>query len=125
MLKTCYPPKFDANKTCGEIICQTEASFFIVCKLCGIKIFEYNEFVNHFLDSHWPEAALSHTFQDAFNDDIAEQHEQESEDSGKDCLQDNPTVTYSEEMGNMESDESSTAISILKKVANVNTDSSI
>lgn len=117
MLKTCYTPKFDANKTCGEIICQTEASFFIVCKLCGIKIFEYNEFVNHFLESHWPEA-LSNTFQDTFNNDIAEQHEQESEDSGKDCQQDTPKVTYLEVMGNMESDESSKPISILKKVAN-------
>ena len=58
MLKTCFLPvnytNF-ANKLCGEIICQTETSFTIICKLCDIKLFEYEEFIKHFRTAHWPE----------------------------------------------------------------------
>ena len=58
MLKTCFLPvnytNF-ANKSCGEIICQTETTFTIICRLCDIKLFEYEEFIKHFRTVHWPE----------------------------------------------------------------------
>lgn len=58
MLKTCFLPinytNF-TNKTCGEIICQTETTFTIICKLCDIKLFEYEEFIGHFRSVHWSE----------------------------------------------------------------------
>lgn len=58
MLKTCFRSTNYTNfinKTCGEIVCQTETSFTIVCSLCAIKIFDYEEFIKHFRDIHWPE----------------------------------------------------------------------
>lgn len=56
MLKTCFLPIHYpnlTNKTCGEIICQTESTFTIICKLCDIKIFQYDEFIEHFRTIHW------------------------------------------------------------------------
>lgn len=60
MLKSCFldtatPFPNYSNKICGEIICQTETTFLITCKFCEIKIFDYDEFIKHFHQIHWPE----------------------------------------------------------------------
>ncbi|XP_065365669.1 zinc finger protein 62-like [Calliphora vicina] len=64
MLKTCFLPTSYTNftnKTCGEIVCQTETTFTIICKICDIKIFDYNEFIKHFRTTHWPEICKDKT----------------------------------------------------------------
>lgn len=64
MLKTCFLPTSNTNftnRTCGEIVCQTETTFTIICKLCDIKIFDYNEFIKHFRTTHWPEICENKT----------------------------------------------------------------
>ena len=77
MLKNCfYPVQYDniLNKTVGEIICQSEASFTIVCNLCELKIFQFNEFVKHFRLLHWSDsnqaAIICKTEQDNGNDGL-------------------------------------------------------
>ncbi|KNC26772.1 hypothetical protein FF38_06343 [Lucilia cuprina] len=58
MLKNCFLPIQYNNltsKTCGEIICQSETVFSIVCKFCDLRIFEYEEFLQHFRNNHWTE----------------------------------------------------------------------
>lgn len=40
------------NKTCGEIICENQNEFIINCKLCKLKIFEFEEFIQHFKNIH-------------------------------------------------------------------------
>lgn len=40
------------TKTCGEIICQNQQEFFINCKLCKIKIFDFKEFILHIKNVH-------------------------------------------------------------------------
>ena len=77
MLKNCfYPVQYDniLNKTVGEIICQNEATFTIVCNLCELKIFQFNEFVKHFRLLHWSDtnhaAIICKTEQDNGNDAV-------------------------------------------------------
>ncbi|XP_037822038.1 oocyte zinc finger protein XlCOF6-like [Lucilia sericata] len=70
MLKTCTLSTTCTNftnKTCGEIVCQTETSFIIVCKLCDIKIFDYEEFIKHFRLTHWPEICNDKTITNNYN----------------------------------------------------------
>lgn len=58
MLRNCVlPVQYNnlLNNICGEIICQSETSFTIVCKLCELKIFQFDEFVKHFRLLHWPD----------------------------------------------------------------------
>lgn len=62
MLKnSILPTKYDSlsSYTCGEIVCQSEISFTIVCKFCDIKIFNFDEFIQHFRNTHWTEIKLS------------------------------------------------------------------
>ncbi|KAI8120655.1 Zinc finger protein 324B [Lucilia cuprina] len=63
MLKNCILTAQYNNflpKICGEIICQSETTFSIICNFCQIKIFEFNEFVEHFRTIHWPEINGTH-----------------------------------------------------------------
>lgn len=56
MLRNCFLPvnyNKPVSQTCGEIICENVDVFIINCKLCKIKIFEFEEFVQHFKNAHW------------------------------------------------------------------------
>lgn len=58
MLKNCFLPvnyNKPKSQTCGEIICENLHEFIINCKLCKIKIFEFEEFVQHFKNVHLDE----------------------------------------------------------------------
>lgn len=58
MLKNCFLPVnyLKSNtKTCGEIICENQKQFIINCNFCKIKIFEFDEFVQHFQKIHLEE----------------------------------------------------------------------
>lgn len=55
MLRNCIlPVNYTKTQTqsCGEIICENLQQFIINCKLCKIKIFEFEEFVEHFKKVH-------------------------------------------------------------------------
>lgn len=60
MLKNCFLPvnyNKPKSQTCGEIICENLHEFIINCKLCKIKIFEFEEFVQHFRNVHLDETS--------------------------------------------------------------------
>lgn len=61
MLKNCFLPvnyNKPRSQTCGEIVCENLEEFIINCKLCKIKIFEFEEFVQHFKNVHLDETPL-------------------------------------------------------------------
>lgn len=49
-----FPVNFNKqiSQICGEIICENLKEFFIYCKCCQIKMFEFEEFIHHFTNSH-------------------------------------------------------------------------
>uniref|UniRef100_A0A1B0A167 C2H2-type domain-containing protein n=1 Tax=Glossina pallidipes TaxID=7398 RepID=A0A1B0A167_GLOPL len=58
MLRNCFLPinyNIDFNKSCGEVICHNIATFSIICKLCKLKIFHFDEFTDHLERIHLQE----------------------------------------------------------------------
>lgn len=69
MLKSCFLPiQYDRllSKTCGEIVCQSETSFTIICKFCDIKMFEFNEFLQHIHGTHWLKTSTAEDISEKF-----------------------------------------------------------
>lgn len=67
MLKNCFLPvnyNKPRSQTCGEIVCENLEEFIINCKLCKIKIFEFEEFVQHFKNVHLDETPQDNKAED-------------------------------------------------------------
>ncbi|KAM7346556.1 uncharacterized protein ACRADG_006436 isoform 2-T2 [Cochliomyia hominivorax] len=55
MLKNCILPVNylkTSTQTCGEIVCENLQQFIINCKLCKMKLFQFEEFIQHFKNVH-------------------------------------------------------------------------
>lgn len=70
MLRNCFLPinyNVDFNKSCGEVICHNIATFSIICKLCKLKIFHFDEFTDHLERIHLQEIQENCNYKEELN----------------------------------------------------------
>uniref|UniRef100_A0A1A9X5Q1 C2H2-type domain-containing protein n=1 Tax=Glossina brevipalpis TaxID=37001 RepID=A0A1A9X5Q1_9MUSC len=66
----CFLPinyNLDLNKSCGEVICHNIATFSIICKLCKLKIFQFDEFTDHLERIHLQEIQENCNYKEEIN----------------------------------------------------------